>query len=708
MFALLARLADGHARRVLIVAAIVFVAAGLGGRSVADKLDPYGADDPSTESVHADKLLENAGNRETSVVALINGAPVSVPATRKRVEGIERELRARPDVAWVAGYYDTRNRDFVSRAGDATYVAVGLRPTGDKAVQDAGKAIEAQLARRHGVEVGGSAVVAAQVNKQVQHDLSRAELLAFPLLLVLSLLFFRSLVAALLPLLVGGLTIVGTFLLLRAAADVTSISIFALNLVTGLGLGLAIDYSLFVVSRYREEILKDGPGLAAMKRTIGTAGRTVLFSSLTVAVALTSLTVFPQRFLYSMGIGGALVALLSATVALTVLPAVLTLLGSRVNALAPRFLQRRASREARAAEAGFWWRLSQLVMRRPAPIATVAALGLIVAGLPFLGIKFNQPDAQVLPQSASARQVDNVLRSQFPPFRDSPIRVAVEGGPQAVARVSDQLRSVPGIAAVNPPRRLTGGVTAIEAITTHAQLSDETQVTVKRVRALAEPPGAQVLVTGGAAHFVDLQESLQDHLPIAIAIAVVATFVILFLLTGSVVLPVVSLLMNVLNLSAVFGLLVLIFQDGRFESLLGYTSQGAIEQTMPLLIFAVAFGLSTDYGVFLLSRIKEARDAGAGDAEAVAIGLERTGRIVTAAALLFAVAIGAFATSEIVFIKQNGVGTALAVLIDATIIRALLVPSLLAMLGRWSWWSPQPLRRLHHRIGLSEAGSAPA
>jgi uncharacterized membrane protein YdfJ with MMPL/SSD domain len=708
MFDRLASLADGHARRILIVAGIFFVTAGIVGGSVADRLDPYGAEDPATESVQANKLLEGSGYREASVVVLIEDAPVSDPATRKRVEAIARELRARQDVASVTGYYDTRRRDFVSRAGDATYLIAGLRPTDDKEAQDAGQAIEDLLAARPGVEVGGSAVAAAQVNEQVEEDLRTAELLAFPLLLLLSLLFFRSLVAALLPLLVGALTIIGTFLLLRAASEATSISIFALNLVTGLGLGLAIDYSLFVVSRYREEIAKDGPGLAAMRRTMGTAGRTVLFSSLTVAAALASLVVFPQRFLYSMGLGGAMVALLSATVALTVLPAVLTVLGPRVNALAPRFLQRRADRDARSAEAGFWYRLSRLVMRRPVPIATVTAVALIALGLPFLGITFNQPDAQVLPQSASARQVDDVLRSEFPPFRDSPIRVAVEGGPDAAAGLSEQLRSVPGVASVNPPRRLDRDVTAIEAISTHPQLSDETRETVEQVRALPEPPGARVLVTGEGAEFIDLQESLVDHLPAAIAIAVIATLVILFLMTGSVVLPVQALVMNVLNLSAVFGILVLIFQDGRLEGLLGYTSQSAIEQTMPLLIFAVAFGLSTDYGVFLLSRIKEARDAGASDTESVAIGLERTGRIVTAAALLFAIAIGAFATSEIVFIKQNGIGTAIAVLIDASIIRALLVPALMAMLGRWSWWAPRPLRRLHGRIGLGEVDPARA
>jgi uncharacterized membrane protein YdfJ with MMPL/SSD domain len=507
---------------------------------------------------------------------------------------------------------------------------------------------------------------------------------------------------------IGALAIVGTFLLLRVASELTSVSIFALNLTTGLGLGLAIDSSLFVVSRYREEIAKDGPGLEAMRRTMATAGRTVFFSSLTVAAAVASLTIFPQRFLYSMGLGGALVALLAGTIAITVLPAVLTLLGTRVNSLAPRFLQRRAEADARPARHGFWYRLSRFVMRRPAPVATISAIALLVAGIPFLGIKFTSVDAQILPKSASARQVDDTLRAEFPPFREAPIRLAVQGGgPRAVAQVRSELRDVAGVAAVNPPRPLGNGVAAVEAISRYPFIDERSKDTVRQIRNLPEPAGAQVLVSGATADFVDFQSSLSDHLPLAVAIIIVSTLVILFLMTGSVVLPVKALLMNVLNLSAVLGILILIFQDGRLQGLLDYTSQGALEQTMPILLSAVVFGLSTDYAVFLLSRIKEARDNGVSDSESVAIGLERTGRIVTAAALLFSIAVGVFVTSEIIFIKEWGLGVALAVLIDASIIRALLVPSLMEMLGKWNWWAPRPLRRLHDRFELGEPGPAP-
>ena len=703
MFDSLARLADGNARRIGIFAILFFVLAGVVGGSVASRLDPYGADDPATETVKARERLEDAGLRAPAVIAVVNGA-VAKPATRARVESLEREVRQRADINSVTGYYDTHSPAFVAKDRQSSYFSVTLKPTGDKEVQEAGNDIADQLSGQPGVTVGGFAVAQQQVNKQVENDLRMAEMLAFPLLFLLSLLFFRSLVAALLPLMIGGLAIVGTFLILRVASEFGSISIFALNLTTALGLGLAIDYSLFIVSRYREEIAKSGPGLTAMRRVLATSGRTVFFSSLTVAAALASLLVFPQRFLYSMGLGGALVVLFAALISLTVLPAVLTMLGTRVDAGAPKFLQRRAEADTRPDQSGFWYRLSRFVMRRPLPVATASALLLIVLGIPFFSIKFNTVDATVLPSSASARQTYDTISDEFPPYRDTPIWIDFEGGtPRQAAAMAARVERVPGVAEANV--RPLHGVTAIETISANPFVSEASQETVKAIRALPTPPGTTALVGGATADFVDLQSSLVSHLPIVLAIVIVSTLVILFLMTGSVILPIKSLLMNFLNLSAVFGLLVLIFQDGRLEGFLNYSSPGAIEQTMPILLFAVAFGLSTDYAVFLLSRIKEARDGAASDSESVAIGLERTGRIVTAAALLFAVAMGAFATSQIIFIKENGVGTALAVLIDASIIRALLVPSLMELLGKWNWWAPAPLRRLHERIGIGEGGA---
>ncbi|MGZ5313644.1 MAG: MMPL family transporter [Solirubrobacterales bacterium] len=709
MFNALAGLAQRRGRIIVIAAFVGAVAGGVIGGGVADHLDPYGADDPKTKSIRADKRIEAAGFREVGLLVLVEDADVKQAATRARVEKIEQRLSSSPDVARVSSFYDTGSPNFVSRKNDSTYLAVNLEATDDRGQQDAAERIAGDLEGQSGIKVGGYALAQQQVNDQVEHDLKMAEILAFPLLFLLSLLFFRSLVAAGLPLLVGGLAIVGTFLGLRIASEFGSISIFALNLTTGLGLGLAIDYSLFIVSRYREEIARDGPGLTAMRRTMATAGRTVLFSSLTVAVALASLLVFPQRFLYSMGLGGAMVALLAAAISLIVLPAILALLGHRVNSLAPKFLQRRAERDASPTTEGFWYRLSRFVQRFPGRIAIATAAFLIFLGIPFYAIKFTWVDAQVLPTSASARQVDDVIRADYPPFRDTPVRILVDGGgPRVAAKVQRQVSELPGVAEMLPPQPLQGGATLVQAVSKNSYLDEPTQTLVSEISALPAPPGSEVAVTGFAARFLDFQDSLKRHLPAAVSIVVLATLVILFLMTGSVILPIKALLMNVLNLSAVFGILVFIFQDGRLQGLLSYTSQGALEQTMPILLFAVAFGLSTDYGVFLLSRIKEARDNGATDTDSVAIGLERTGRIVTAAAMLFAIAIGAFATSQIIFIKENGVGTALAVLIDATIIRALLVPSLMELLGHWNWWAPKPLRWLHFRIGLDERETIPA
>ena len=381
----LANLAIRRSRVVIVTAVLASVVAGALGAGVASRLDPYGDDDPATESVQADNRLDDAGFQDLGLIALVRGVDVSSPQTKQRVRSLASRISEDPAVGRIADYYTTGSRDFVSADGHSTYLAVDLKPHDDKEQQDAAKRIADRMDGAPGVTLGGPALAQEQVNKQVESDLRKAELLAFPFLFLLSLLFFRSGVAALLPPLIGGLAIVGTFLMLRVASELTSVSIFALNLVTGLGLGLAIDYSLFMVSRYREEIARSGPGAEAMRRTMATAGRTIVFSSLTVAAALASLLIFPQRFLYSMGLGGSLVALIAAGLALVVLPAILALLGTRVNSLAPAFLQARAEREARPTESGFWYRLSRFVMRRPGPIAAASATLLIALGIPFFG-----------------------------------------------------------------------------------------------------------------------------------------------------------------------------------------------------------------------------------------------------------------------------------------------------------------------------------
>jgi RND superfamily putative drug exporter len=549
--------------------------------------------------------------------------------------------------------------------------------------------------REPGVTAGGGQLAFTQVSEQIEQDLARAEMLAFPLLFLLSLVVFRSVVAALLPVLVGGITIITTFVWLRLVNEVEPMSVFAINLITGAGLGLAIDYSLFVVSRFREELASGADTAEALRRTMRTAGRTVLFSAVTVAAAMAALIVFDLRFLFSMGYGGVLVALTAALVSLTVLPALLAVLGPRVNALGLKRWKESLARDASRVQEGPWYRFSQWVMRRPGPIALATAALLIAMGLPFLRIEFTGVDASVLPTERSARVVQDALDTEFPPGRTSPIYVAAESDDAAAVR--EWAQTLPGT--VSEPQQ-SDGVWRIDVVTGDAALSDEAQGLVDDIRDHAAP--FPFRVGGQTAAFMDQQTSLGESLPLALLLLCGSTLVILFLMTGSVILPVKALIMNLLTLSAAFGLLVLIFQDGRLEGLLAYDSQGALESTQPILLFCVAFGLSTDYGVFLLTRIKEARDGGLGDRESVAVGLERTGRIVTYAALLFCIAIGAFATSEIVFIKELGVGTALAVLIDAFLVRALLVPSLMALLGSWNWWAPRPLARLHARLGLAE------
>ncbi len=703
----LATFLHAHGRRVVLVSVIGAAIAGTFGFGVAKHMSPYSADDPATQSVQAASRFEAAAGRQIDpgIVAIVSAGDLRTRAAERRVEQVAGQLRVQPDVARVVSFYETHDPAMVSRDRRSTYVVAYFKPRSDTQLQDAAQRIEDQFTGKRDVRLGGQQIASAQANAQVGHDLAHAELLAFPFIFLLSLLFFRSLVASLLPPLLGAVAIVVTFFALRIVSSFTDLSVFALNFVTGLGLGLSIDYSLFMVSRYREEAAVSGFCAETLRRTLQTAGRTILFSSVTVAVALAALAIFPQRFLYSMGIAGAIVALVAATLALVVLPALLAVLGPRVNALSPRRLQRAADRDARPAQSGAWYRLSRLVMRRPAWIAVVSATFLIALGIPLTGIKFITVNASVLPPSASARQVDDTLTREFPPNRTSPVEVVV-GAPAHSAQIkalTAQINRLPDVSAVAPaqPAGVNNSLLAVASL--QRPLSGATKQLVRDIRAIRAP--VYLGVAGQTAAYLDLEHSLGAHLPAVLAVIVAATLIILFLFTGSVVLPIKAVLMNFLSLSAVLGILVLIFQDGNLQGLLSFTSQGALDATQPIFLAAVAFGLATDYGVFLLSRIKEARDRGASDSEAVAIGLERTGRIVSAAAVLFAVAIGAFATSKLVFIKELGVGTALAVLIDASIIRALLVPSLMELLGSWNWWAPKPLRRLYDRIGLRENGS---
>jgi uncharacterized membrane protein YdfJ with MMPL/SSD domain len=709
MFQALASVLYRHPRRALVAAGVFVAICGVLGGPVAGKLSTSNAnfEDASSASVKARDLIEqrSGASPDIAVVVLVRaGADVHSAPVRARIERIAKSVAADPGVARVFDLYSTGDPSFASTDGRSTYLAVAFKPLPAAEHDTVAKRIEKLLENEPGVTVGGAAVAGVEVGKQVGKDLALAEALVFPILFVLLFLVFRGAVAALLPLLGGVVSILATFLALRIVNSFTPMSIFALNLTTAIGLGLAIDYNLFIVSRFREELARGGDTRQALARTLATAGRTAAFSGFIVAAALASLLVYPQPFLYSMGVGGIFVALFSVGSSLIVLPAVLALLGPRVNSLSPRRFRR--SLERTPSETGFWYRLAHAVMRRPVVFAVASAGVMIALGLPFFGIKFTGIDASVLPTSASARQVSDALETQFPPHRTSPVYLAVSApasaGP-AVHAYAVRLGGLAAAATVEGPRPSGPGLWRIDVVPRDGALASSSKQLVREIRSVSTP--FPVLAGGETALFVDQGRSLSSHLPLGLGWLIVTTLVLLFAMTGSVVLPLKSLVMNLLTLSATFGLLVLIFQDGRLESLLGYTSQGALEETQPILLAAVVFGLSTDYGVFLLTRIKELHDGGATNTEAVAGGLERTGRLVTSAALLFCIAMGAFSISKIVFIKELGVGIALAVILDATIVRGVLVPSLMRLLGEWNWWAPAPLRRLYDRFGLDEAPS---
>lgn len=708
-----ARLATERTRRILLIAGAVFLLAAAIGVPVVTILKSESSDfqDPHAQNQQVLRAVEHAtGQAAYYGVAVLVSSRTDArtdPAAQAQAAHVVALLSRRPGFQRALDYPATHLPVLVSRDGHETLVlaAFANRERSAAAVEH----VRPELAGAN-VRLGGNDVAFAEINKRTSSDLARAEMFALPILLLLSFWVFRGLIAAALPLLVGGFAIVITFLLLRLIDQFAGLSVFAVNLVTGIGLGLGIDYSLFILSRYREELARGLDTHAAIARTLQTAGRTVLFGSLTVAGALASLLVFPLRFLYSMGVGGALVTLSAGAVSLIVLPAVLVALGPRINALAPARLQRNAAQAARPAESGAWYRLARAVMRRPGAVALGTAVVLIVIALPALRLQLTPADAHVLPSSAQPRQVAEAITHDFAVDGSQTVTLlarAPQTGAAAVAALAHRAQLTAGAQAslVGPPRYLGRGAWQIEMLPRGSDGSAANQQLIHRLRALAGP--SALLVGGATAWFIDQKAAISANTPLALLILALVTGGFLFLMTGSLVLPLVALLMNLLTVAVGAGLLVLIFQDGHLASLAGFTPIGGLEESNLVLLFVVAFALSTDYGVFLFGRIKEAHDNGMATRDAVAYGVERTGRLITAAALLFCVAVGAFVTSHIFFIKQFGVGTALAVAIDATFVRALLVPALMGRLGESTWWAPRPLRRLHARVGLGEGLGEP-
>lgn len=664
-------------RALLAVFSFVLVAGAFGGPvagalSAEDSFAP-----PDADSVLAVERIEAATGREASpgIALLVDSSDPG------RVDEVATDLGAVPGIVEVSP-------GGASRDGSSALVLGTL--AADATSDDVAADVIEAFAEGPDVTAGGEAVAGLQIGEQVGEDLGRAELIAFPILLVLSLLFFGGR-AAVLPLAVGITTVLGAFLALAGINQIYGLSIFALNLVIGLGLGLAIDYTLFLVSRYREELQRQGPTAGAVVTTMRTAGRTVAFSAATVAVALATLTVFPMGFLKSMGIAGAVVAVVAASAALVITPAVFGLWGAK--------LARRRTRDS----SGSWARLAHAVMRRPGPVAAATAVVMIALAAPALRTEWTPVDSTVVPRDLSARVVSDTLAEEYDGAATTPVTLAVTSDdPAAVGTLAADASALDGVLAPAQAVDLGAGTWQIDLAVAGDPAGEDARSVVAEARSLADTLDIDALVAGPAAAFIDQQAAISDSLPLAVGLLVLLTLLVLWLMTGSVVLPVKAVVMNTLTVGVALGALTFIYQDGRLTGLLGYTPNGGIEPTDFLVSAALVFALSTDYGVFLLGRIKESRDSGLSERDAVAAGLGRTGSVVTAAAILLAVAIGAFSTSSISFIQQIGVATAVGVLVDAFVVRSLLVPSLMALLGKWNWWAPMWLRRLHDRIGFSE------
>jgi uncharacterized membrane protein YdfJ with MMPL/SSD domain len=803
-------------RRLVVVLTLIVVAfAGAWGTGVFGSLQTAGGfNAPDSQSQRASDLASAAFGRDTGdVVVLYKSATMTVtdPAYRAAVT---RTIGALPDavVESAATFWSTGSRQFVSAGGRETYAVLELAGGSDAARIQSFDAIKGKLAVPGLTEIAGGQIPAEEaINKQVTSDIGRAEGFSLPVLLVLLLVIFGGLAAASLPLAIGGIAILGSFTALRLLTLLTPVSIYSVNITTILGLGLAIDYGLFMVSRFREELGRAASVEDAVARTMATAGRTVAVSGVTVAVALASLMLFPMTFLRSMGYGGVATVVVDMLAALTVMPALLAVLGPKVNSL--RVRPRRRSRAARQsglapsglaqsrpaqsgpapsglaqaglapsglaqaglapsglapsglapsglAQAGLaqagpaqagpaqagpaqagpapsgpapsgpapsgpapqrpgaladetsgaWYRLARSVMRRPVVYVVVIVAGLAALGSPFLHIGWGGTDARVLPAAAAPRVVTEALSRDFPGNLTDPIEAVVRfSGPLSaagrgteLARYVDRLEQVRGVTG-GQVTGVRGEIARVSLRYSPGPMSSQARAIVGQVREITPPAGAQVYVGGTTAQLVDELSSLGAVLPWMALVVVLATFVLLFLAFGSIVLPAKAIAANVASLSATFGVIVWIFQDGHLSGLLQFTPTGTIDPTTPILMLAIIFGLSMDYEVFLLSRIRERYDVTGDNTAAVASGLQRTGGIITSAALLLVIVIGAFSASGISFIKLMGIGMIVALIVDATIIRVLLVPATMRLLGRANWWAPRPLRRLYAQYGIREA-----
>ena len=715
-----------RARLTLALTAVVLLAAAMLALGAFGKLQLGGFQDPTAESTQAEQLIDSRFGGETNLVLLVraNTGTVDSPPVQAAGQQLAQALAAEPDIRNVVSYWQAKAPPL--KSADGTEAVVLAHVTGDdNEIGDRAAAIiEKYAGERDAVTVtaGGNAAVNHELPTEVSRSLALAESIAIPLTMLLLVLAFGSLVAAAIPLVIGLVAILGTLAELYLLGSLTNVSVFAINLTTALGLGLGIDFGLLLVSRFREQLAAGDTVRDAVVRTVETAGRTVIFSAATVAAALAALLVFPMFFLRSFAYAGIGVVAIAAVAALVVVPALLSVLGHRVNRGRVPGIQRSGGRRTAAGAASpVWGRIAGAVLRRPV-VATVPVLaGLLIAASPLLGISFGTPDEGVLPAEASSRQVADTLRAEFA-GNDAAAMDVVVNAPvpaDALTAYAQQLSRLPDVARVDSsagtfvggqPAPATGTAAALgrpdiqrlSVVTTAQPKSAAARELVSTIRDLPGPAGQRVLVGGVDAHLVDTQHAIGSRLPIAGGLIIVTTFILLFLFTGSLIQPIRALVLNGLSLAATLGVMTWIFQDGHLSSLLGFTPR-PMDMAMTVLLFCITFGLSMDYEVIVTSRIKELHDQGAATAEAVVQGLARTGRIVSTAAGLLAVTFFAFGTGSVSFLQMFGLGSGLAILLDATLIRGVLVPVVMRLLDTRIWYAPRALRRLHARVALSEA-----
>jgi RND superfamily putative drug exporter len=725
VFERLADLAIRRSRLVLLVAALAVALMGVVGAGAFDKLKGGGFDDPASGSTRAANVIADKFDGETNLVLLVRSPDgrIDTPAAEEDGRALVAELKKDERLGNVVSFWGTKSPDL--RSEDHREALVLAHVKGDTTEQrESALAILDTYSGSYKdtltVRAGGGAAVGADLSNQVVEDLVLAEAIAVPLTLVLLLFVFGSVVAALLPLVIAVIAITGSFAQLFLLGSVTDVADTATNLITALGLGLGIDYALLMVNRFREQLAAGVSVEDAVRRTVHTAGRTIAFSAATVAAALATLMVFPQYFLRSFGFSGVGVVAIAALSTLFVMPALLKTLGHRVNGGRMPWAKGRRS-EARASR---WGRLAHTVMRRPVLTAVPVVAVLLLAASPLLNITFGTTDERVLPKDAESRQVSQILREDFGGSEDAALFIALDTSvaKAPLASYAERLAALKGVERVESSvgvysagRPVTAGpddsalgrpdAQRISVVSSLTPKSEAAEKLVERVRAVPPPPGTAPLVGGNDAVLVDAKGSIADRLPLAVTLVVLSTFLLLFLFTGSIVQPLRALVLNLISLGATLGVMTWIFQDGHLSSLLGFTAQ-PMELSMTVLMFCIGFGLSMDYEVFVTSRIKELHDQGADNETAVVSGLGHTGRIVSAAACLLAVSFFAFGTSKLSFIQMFGLGSGLAILIDALAVRGVLVPAAMRLLGNTAWYAPGFLRRFHARYGLSEGGPA--